>query len=76
MNQTDDEFFAGSTLAVNQYRRVERSDAHRQLEDVLHAGAHGDEVLRGCLTRSARAQQIQLTRAFVVGGALDQKLVL
>ena len=76
MDQTDDELFAGATLAVDQDRRVERSDARRQLEDVLHAGAHGDEVLRRCLTRNARTQQLQLTRAFVVGGALSQKFVL
>ena len=76
VNQTDDEFFAGATLSVNEYRRVERSDARRQLKGVLDAGAHGDEVLRRCLTRNARTQQVQLTLAFVVGGALCQKLVL
>ena len=76
MDHADDELFAGAALAANQDRRVERSDARRKLEHVLHARARADEVLRRGLTRNARAQQIQLTRAFVVGGALSQKLVL
>ena len=56
MDQAHDELFAGTTLAVDQGRRIERGHARRELEDVLHGGAPCDKVLRGRVAGNALAQ--------------------
>ena len=63
VDQADDELFPGAALAVDEDRRVERRDPRRQLQDVLHGLAAGDEVLGGGLPIDALAQQVQLAFA-------------
>ena len=63
VDQPDDELLAGAALAVDEHGRIERRDARRQLQDVLHRLAAGDEVLRRRMAIDALAQQVQLTLA-------------
>ena len=58
-----DELLPGPALAVDEHRRVEGSHPRRHLEHLPHAGAVGDELLRGRRLPDALVQGIELAFA-------------
>ena len=63
VNQADDELLARAALAIDQYRRVERCNARRHLEDMLHGCAACDEVPGRGMPVYALPKQVELAFA-------------
>src|SRR5690606_33271900 len=54
-----DELLAGAALAMDEDRRIQRSDPRGKLQDVLHRLAAGDELFCRGVPGDALAQQVQ-----------------